>query len=268
MRKTRRRLVIAVGLTLALGVAGVAYAANTTSSTATINVTPSLLKATKFKAATLAVHTHSRNIADPNKIPASAQNVDLDFDNALKFTTKGLATCKVVQTNAGGPLDNTTTAQAKNKCGTASQVGAGSAQASNNNPAPGQPPVTHTGVVTAFNGKKDSAGHPTIYLHTRFGADLGNVTVVLVGVLVPSPVGGDYGKRLQVHNIPQVPGVPLTDFQTTVKKDFKVDGVTKHYISAKCNDADHRINMRTTFDYSNAGEDTDVVNAFKACTVG
>jgi hypothetical protein len=263
MRKTRRRLVIAVGLTLALGVAGVAYAANTTTSTATINVTPSLLKTAKFKGVTLAVHTHSTNVADPTKVPASAQNVDLDFDNALKFTTKGLATCKVVQTDSGGPLSNTTTAQAKNKCGTASQVGSGSAQASH---APG--PTTATAVVTAFNGKKDAQGHPTIYLHTRFGADLGNTTVVLVGRLVPSPVGGDFGKRLEVHNIPQVPGVPLSDFQTTVKKDFTVNGVTKHYISAVCNDVDHRINMRTTFDYSNANEPTDVVNAFKACTVG
>jgi hypothetical protein len=264
MRKSRRNLVLGLAVALALGVAGVAYAANTTVSTVTQTVTPSDLSATKFKDVKLFVHTSTHNLT-ANQRPASAQNVDLDFDNSQKFFTKYLKTCH--SSNPGADLANKSTSEAVAICGQGSVVGHGSAQA-----VTGQGPTftTHTAVVTAFNGKKDANGHPTIILHTRFGADLGNVTVVLIGVLVPSPVGGDFGKRLQVHNIPQVPCVPLSDFQTTVHKTYthKVNGVKKtfHYTLARCDDADKRINVRGTFDYSTAGEDTDVANGFANCT--
>ncbi|MFN2612336.1 MAG: hypothetical protein ABR536_03075 [Solirubrobacterales bacterium] len=176
----------------------------------------------------------------------AATNVNIDFDNDFKFTTKGIATCNPIL------LTGTTTAQAIAVCG-ASQVGAGSATL-------GGIAGPASAVVTAFNGTPVN-GQPQILLHSRIGAPL-NTTAILSGVLTSSPVGGDYGRRLVV-TVPPVAGgnEVITHFDTTVNRRFKVkktvriNGVRKTikvksgYVTAICRDKNKTWNFRGVFNY-------------------
>jgi hypothetical protein len=54
-----------------------------------------------------------------------------------------------------------------------------------------------------------------------------------------------------------------------VFRDFVVNGHTKHYISAKCDDADHHLNAHAKFTYSTANGNpggTDDASFTQHCT--
>jgi hypothetical protein len=179
-----------------------------------------------------------------------ANEAIIDFDNSIKFTTKGMKECKQSK------IVGTTTQDAIDKCGKA-QIGSGSGVArlgTTNVPA----------VVTAFNG-----GNKTILLHSR--VDAAATTAILVGTLVPSEnPGADYGKALDVAIPPLTGGAGIASFETTVKKKFTVKKHGKkkkyNYVSAKCDDGDQTLNYAGEFffdatpDYSLTATDT------QACT--
>jgi hypothetical protein len=217
----------------ALVFAAIAMAANV--STLDFAFNPNEVPKKDYKKGSLFVHTTTDT--DPaGGFPSPTTNVDLDFDDDFKFTTKGVPKCTE-------PISTMNTADAIAACQSSVVSISGSATVR----TPG--PVNVPAVVTAFNGPKQN-DHPTILLHTRVG---GATTIVLVGELQPSPLGGDFGKRLHVPVPPT--GTAIVDFQTTVKK--------KDYVSARCKDDNKRWNVRADFTYQDLSSET--VNDTQAC---
>jgi hypothetical protein len=222
----------------ALAVAGVfaatssAWAVNATQ-TLEGTITPSDLPAGKFKPASVNVAVSTDTEPPGGVLDPSTQAV-IDFDNSIKFTTKGLKTCTQAK------LAGTSTEDAIDKC-KKSKVGSGSGVAragTTNLPA----------VVTAFAGPDK-----TLLLHSRVEAV--SSTAILVGSLVNSEnEDADYGKALDVE-IPALPaGAAVASFETTVKKKFTVkkNGKKKtyHYVSAKCDDDDNTLDYAGEFFFS------------------
>lgn len=243
--RKHRHLAAAVAVALALAVAGVASAANVQNLD--IGVSPSDLPKKRYKGVALTVTTHVENGSDPSALPSPTTRAKLDFDDDGKFNPRGLATC----TKAA--LRDTTTSQALSRCGKA-KVGTGKATV-------GAPLIGRVGAtVTAFNGRPQN-GKPTILFHGRGGG----MTIVLSGVLIDSPLGGDFGRRLDV-TVPRIASGQgaITDFKVTVKRKFTVDGKTRHYLSARCRDKNQKLNAKGSFHYRNGSPAN--ASAFQACT--
>jgi hypothetical protein len=237
MRKKRYAVVFAALITGALVFAAAAWAVN--ASTVDFKLKDSSVPKKDFKKESLTVHTSTETVP-PGGFPTPTTNVNLDFDDDIKFTTKGVPKC----TEDISTMD---TAGAIAACGD-SKVGSGTANA--------RVPVTFTNfpaVVTAFNGPKQN-GNPTILLHTRVATPV-PVTVVITGELQDSPLGGDFGKRLAVWVPPT--GTSLTDFRTKVKAG--------KYVSARCHDSDKTWNVRASFTYQDTTTETQ--NDTQGCTV-
>jgi hypothetical protein len=238
----------------ALAVAGVFAAVGTASAvntTQTIEgtITPSDLPSGKFKPASVNVDV-STDTTPPGGVLDPANRAVIDFDDSIKFTTKGMKTCKLAK------IEGTTTEEALDACKKA-KVGSGSGLArlgTTNLPA----------VVTAFNG-----GNKTILLHARVNAAA--TTAVLVGTLVNSEnEDADYGKALDVDVPPLPGGAAVHQFETTVKKKFTVrkNGKKKtfHYVSAKCDDADKTLNYAGEFFFDTEPPYTLAATDEQACT--
>ena len=228
----RKHLIWVLGLALAIGVANVAVGANFQKITGTFKPNTNLSK-TKFKAGSVNVITETGD-ADGSVSPATRAKVY--FDDDLRFTTRGLAICQPSRIN------NTSTAQAKARCGNA-QVGAGAATVALGGST--DPAARLGATVTAFNGPPKN-GKPVILLHSRTDPPL-NSTVVLVGVLKPLPRAGDFGNVLDV-TIPQLPGnTAITRFQVKVQKNFRFRGQRRSYVNGRCGDGNKKLNYKGTF---------------------
>lgn len=255
----RKFFIGAMALCISLVAASSALADNN-NSTLTGKFSPAKVSASRFTQGSLFIETTTVDAGDsgtpaaPTIFPTPTSNVIINFDNSLKFTTKGLAKCTA-------NLAGTTTAQAQTACPT-SQVGTGSANVCINNGTGGC--VNFTAVVTAFNGDKSLAGNPTIILHSR--VDALSSTTILTGELIDSTKGADYGKALDVP-VPAIAGGggAITDFKTTVKKNYSAGGHTHHYVSAMCDDGNKVWNYSSVFTYSDAG--TDPASDTQTCKV-
>lgn len=122
-------------------------------------------------------------------------------------------------------VEGLTTAAARNACPKAI-LGGGSAAT---NGAAGPLPA----VVTAFAGTRANE----ILLFSRTGGTL-PATTILPGLVIPSPLGGDYGSRLDVA-VPDLGGSGgaqvITHFDTTVNKKRKVFNKRKfRRLARKC----------------------------------
>jgi hypothetical protein len=258
----RKHLVWILAAIMAISVAGYAWArADTSTSNATIAVTPEKLSKKNFKKATLKVETTTTNNANPGTPtnpatqPGVVSKVTLGFDNDIKFNTKGVPTCNP------NDVAGTTTGGAKAICGKA-QVGQGSATACLAG-GQGSPCSVLPVVVTAFNGKPQGS-NATIVLHSRVDSGAVHTTTVLVGVLKGGG-SGDVGKSLVV-TVPAIPATALTQFKTSVGKSFKKNGKTINYVEARCKDQDKKLNMTWAFQYSKPpGENQDTGSAFSKC---
>jgi hypothetical protein len=252
--RNRRRLaaILAVAAVGALAAAGAALAITNNVSSVNFKFTPNSppFSKTTFKSGSLFVHTHT-DFASPGVKAQGGfvKEVKLFFDSDMKFNPGSVPVCSQ-------SLANTNEAQAMAKCGNA-LVGRGKAQATNTAGA------TIPGCVLAFNGPKNSAGQPTIILHSRFVmTDCsspstntgGSVDAILKGTLKPANKAG-FGKMLDVPNIDQQP-LPLKDFTTTVKKG--------NYVQARCSASPLKI--QGVFTYSGTGQSPDTVNATQACS--
>jgi hypothetical protein len=229
--RNRTRIVSVAALAVAgvFAAVGTASAVNTTQ-TVDGTITPSDLPSGKFKGAAINVET-TTDTTPPGLALDPANRAVIDFDDSIKFTTKGMKECKQSK------IEGTTTEVALDKCGKA-KVGEGTGTArlgTTNVPA----------VVTAFNG-----GNKTILLHSRVNAAA--TTAILVGTLVNSENNDeDYGKALDVAIPPLTGGAAIAQFETTVKKKFTVkkNGKKKKYdyVSAKCDDGDNTLNYAGEF---------------------
>jgi len=254
--KRRSAVILALATAGALAVAGVAFA--TGNSTATFKFTPSNVPTTAFQAGQINVHTHTTYTGT-----TQTDQAKLNFDNDFKVNTS--ATPKCNKANIQGQIDM---AAAMAACGSA-KVGSGKATA-------WAGPNTIHACVLVFNGKKDAAGHPTNLVFTRAQSSPpftincanpatnhnGNSTVLLEGIIKsnPSSLGADFagGRMVDFNHITQASPFPLTDFQVTVKRG--------NFISARCHDADHRLNIKAKFIYTDGQSDS--VGSSQTCTVG
>jgi hypothetical protein len=228
-RKRYVAVVLAAALTGGLIYAAAAWATN--ASTLSFALGDKSVPKKDFKKESIFVHT-STDTVPPGGFPSPTTSVVLQFDDDIKFTTKGVAKCTA-------DIASMTTAQARAAC-SSSQIGVGTGTA--------RIPVILTNVpavITAFNGPKDSSGNPTILLHTVVQTAT-PVTVVIPGVLKPSSIGGDFGKELDVTVPPT--GTALVDFQTTIKKG--------NYVSARCHDKNNTWNMQALFTYTDTTQET------------
>jgi hypothetical protein len=232
MRSKRTLGVIStLALAVAVSVAGVATAGSDTengvtqSMEATVKPNKKLpkkkTKNTKPKGVDMNVSVGIT--APPGQKPPGAEQVDIDFDKDLFFTTKGLATC---DENA---IAQANTEAARQACKKA-QVGIGSAAATcSGNPTPDIPDVT----VTAFNGKPKGKT-PVLLLHTYTLLGGTDTITILPGKLINAS-GKDFGKRLRVDVPPLAGGAcSIVDFETTVGKRFKSKGKKFDYVGAVC----------------------------------
>ena len=253
MRIRRRRAAIfAVAAIGALAAAGAAFAITNNTSTLAFKFSPSTgLSKTTYKSGSLFVHTHT-NFAKPG-VKASGgfvKDVKLFFDSDFKFNPGSAPVCNK-------NLANTTEKQAMALCGT-SLVGKGTAQATNATNG------TIPGCVIAFNGPKNSAGQPTIILHTRFviqppcpnpsTSTAGSIDAILTGTVKPANKAG-YGLMLDTPNIDTQP-LPLKDFTTTVSHGS--------YLQARCSASP--LHLQAVFTYSGTGQSPDTVNASQPCS--
>jgi hypothetical protein len=243
--KKQLSLVGILAIAFALGTAGIAAATNTQ----TMKVTISPSKAPKQNRVGAAVTVLTTTGTDGSTVTPTTRVV-LAFDNDIDFFTTGYKQCKESQ------LQNKTTAQAKSACG-AAQIGGGTANVA----VGGDPANTVSATITAFNGTV-SGGKPVILLHS-FAPSLG-FTSVLKGVLFVGQ--GQYGHLLNVA-VPELPfGTAITRFQTRVSKTFNYKGKTRHYVSARCFDGNHKWNYKGTFAYK-APEPTQNLFSAQTCQV-
>lgn len=215
--------------------ASIAWADNTTQ-TLDGTIDPDSLPKKNFKGASVNVDV-STDTTPPGGVLDPADQAVIDFDDSIKFTTKGMKVCNK-------DLAGTTTEAALDLCGKA-QVGDGSGKAR----------VGTTDLaadVTAFNGPGKQ-----ILLHSRVNA--ASTTAVLVGTLRSSTnTDEDYGKALDVAIPPLAGGAAVSQFEVTVKKKFTVKrhGVTKkyNYVSARCDDQDQTLNYAGEFFFPNGAD--------------
>jgi hypothetical protein len=271
---------LAFATATALTVGGFA-SANHVSNTSTLSgskicktgtsCTTVTLPKTTFTPASLFVHTGTKS-AQPNDAAqgGKAKRVTLFFDNDGKLNLSGIPKCTATFTSG------TTIAQAWERCGpgadTAPEVnaflsppGAVSGRTST------APPSNFNGCSLTFNGPTVN-GNPTVLLFARVtliangtancsspGSNTGgNTTVTLRGTITNAGIA-DFGKKLTVPNIDQLP-LPLDDY-TAVTKRASV-------ITARCADANKTLNIRGKFEYSGSGQPADTVNKTQQCKVG
>ncbi len=196
--------------------------------TITAKLTPEKRSKKTFKPATIFVEILTGpNATDPinPEQPPSAFNTKVNFPPNAKFDGKAVPRCAATEAE----IQNTTTAQAIDLCGSKSVVSKGSVipegpEATTGTSAWVTVDLPGTGTtlgvpvqVTAFNGTKAK----TLYLHSR--ADSVNNTSVLVGKLKDGPPG--FGDQLDVTIPPLLAGA-ITRFTTTVKSG--------KYVQARC----------------------------------
>ena len=252
----RSRVFIAVGLAGVLAVAGVAFAANA-SSTFTFKFTPSTAPKTTYKSGSLLTNLVTSYVEPGNDHPGGAvDRTQIYLDKNFKINPAATPKC------AASQLAGKTMAQAMAVCKNA-LVGTGIATANANGN------FIINGCVLLFNGPPQG-GLPTLNVFTRLQISnpsnitcgspatnsQGNGTVLLKGVLKDATA--PYGKVLDVNHITQSAAFPLEIFKTTIHKG--------NYISARCNAANKLWNMKTTWTYNDNTKKT--VAKTQPCTVG
>jgi hypothetical protein len=251
MRNARKHLVWVLGLTLALGVSGVAEAVSTQHLEASIDkkLSSKKKKKKKYKNVDLTVHTFTEGTADVGPLPdfpSQTQTAILHFGKGFKFTTKGLPQC-----NQNDPAFQSGTSEAAiaacgpngtavTPAGEDSTVGSGAARAL----TPLPPPNDNVPVeVNAFNGTP-GGGNPTILLHSR-ADQLDNTT----------PLVGELDGRDLIVPVPQLAAgfAVLSDFETTVGRKYKPTKSKKKkkkfYVGARCKNNNAGLNITSDWTY-------------------
>ena len=205
----RSRFVAAIGLVLALGVAGFAFADGASENSVTVlgKVTPTKLDKKKFKPVTLySGVTTSTTHAVPGQ--QNAEQVTVEYPKNIKFdlTKAPVCTANIAQT---------TTEQAKALCPPDSLIGSGVSHA---NAGHGPDEISDV-TVSVFNGP----GPNHIRLHAAtptFGPGL--TQVVEADIVSKAPDAG-FGPALVVKDAPDLVGdaFMLTLFDATISKSTK-----------------------------------------------
>jgi hypothetical protein len=199
VRKTR--LVVALGLIMALGVAAIAYADGASENTAFVDgkFKPTKLDKKKYKPINFFV-----GVRTTGPIPGENPEAEyISFGKNLKWKGNAAPTCSA-------PIEFQSTDAAKGACPPGSVLGSGDASIE----LPGGL-VYHGITVTAFNGP----GKNQVRLHT-YDPRLAGATPTVFGRIVKSNQGAKFGQALVVDDAPDVAGDAgkITEFNSTIKK--------------------------------------------------
>lgn len=254
---TRSRMILVTAMALALGISGIALGdAAHQVSTVKGKISPQKLPKSKYKAAALETGVTTLSEGNDPVIPsAPTEQVFIDFDDDIKFDLGKVKVCTA-------SLNNTTTTQALALCKASKISVAGKAKARVPNlPFPNN--EVSDIKVTGFRAP-NQGGAKGIYLHAYSATLTAANTQVVVGKIVKSPRGGDYGQRLSVLDAPDVGGDEgaLTAFSAKIKKG-KV-------IRARCHDRNKRWNFKAKFVYESADHTdtgTDTASSSQKCKV-
>jgi hypothetical protein len=240
----KARFAVVIGLVLALGVAGIAFAAGSDENTENVlgKVSPSKLDKKKYKPVKFYVGVETDTI---HAVPGQ-QNPEkqlIEFGKNIKFDTKKAEVCTA-------SLNATTTEQARALCPPKSLIGAGVAHV---NAGHGPDEISDV-TVSVFNGP--AKNHIRLHAATpTFGPGL---TQVVEGDIIKAPSGGKYGQALSVPDAPDLVGdaFMLTLFDATISKSSKV-------VSARCKAKKFLFHNVVTYDDGT----TDTADLSQACKV-
>ncbi len=262
----RKHLALATAVALTLTATAIAPAAPPTNSESKLKarIIPSKLPKKRFRNASLFVDTSTVYPNDggtpthPTKRPEPTTHVVIDFDDDGTVRPGAVATCKV--SDAAFENFTGTIFQATQMCGRKSVLGSGIATVclagATGNDCGGVNQPEQADVI-AFNGQPKNR-KPTVYLYAKGKGDIAAIGQELTGTIRRSPLGGDYGKRLDVPVPPLGGGIgALTDFRVTVSKGS--------YIRARCHDRNHRLNARARFTYNDGT--SEVVRSKQRCRI-
>jgi hypothetical protein len=207
----KSRFVLALGMVLALGVAGIAYGDGATDNVAKVEgkVSPSKLDKKTYKPVNLftGVATEA-NVTGTQANPASEY---LSYSKNIKFDFNAGDLCTAL------PPSGSTPEQAKAACPKSSFVGSGHASVQ----FPGLPLIDDV-TVSVFRGptKKD------VQLHT-YSPTLLAASPTVLGHIVKSNAGSKFGYALSVPNSPVTGSGMITEFNSTISKKSK-------FVVARC----------------------------------
>jgi hypothetical protein len=234
--RSKSRFAVALGLTLALSVAGIAYAgggASTHDASVTGKVKPKKLDKKKFKKVNF--NTGVVTTGGITGTQANPAEEFIAFGKNIKFKNGAAPVCTTL------PAPGSTPAQAKAACPRKSFLGSGGAKVE----GPGGP-VDEDIVVSAFNGP----GAKQIQLHT-WSQVLGPAAPTVQGFIVKANSGKKYGKALSVPEAPETAALMITQFDTTIDKS---SGVVRARCKAK------KFFWKRTVTYADNSTDTDTLS--------
>jgi hypothetical protein len=242
---SKSRLVLALALTLALGISGIAFAdaADDNVSEVKGKVNPKKLDKKKFKPVNLFSQV-ATDYADPTGDQNQhTEQVFIDFGKNIKFKLGRAQQCSA-------DISGADTAEARAACPGKSFIGEGEAHAILAGPT-GDVPVNDL-VVSAFAGPGDNQLRLHAYTSSLPDA-IGNNPSVTLGEIVKSPAGKKYGKRLSVEDAPDVIGDTgaLTLFNAKITKKSRT-------VVGRCKAK--KFFWRATWVYDDGSSDTDTVS--------
>ena len=202
MRKGRYLIGALLGLLGALNVSSPASAVPI-SQTLQATISPAKQPEKTFGGASL--HTVIATTFDDFTTSESPKQTVFTIDPNIKFTNGNVPACQLSQ------IEHRPTAQAQAAC-PQSIVGSGSVQVNGG---------ALVGTVTIFAG-----GPGTMYVQT----DVNNGSVIL------TIIGALSGRTLAFSNIPNTPGLVLSNFDVTFnkRKVGRKKGIALYYVSARC----------------------------------
>jgi hypothetical protein len=154
--------------------------------------------------------------------PPPLDTLEIELNRNGQLYTKGLPAC------SPSLLQSTSTSQAKVRCGPA-LVGHGNFKA--DIALGGNNPVTATGEILAFNGRR--AGKPALLLHF-FGAAPARFTLV-VPLLIARRATGTFGTVLRTRIPKLVNGFgSITQIDLSLGHRWSFHGKRRSYLSAAC----------------------------------
>jgi hypothetical protein len=201
----RKRILLAAAVAGVLGAMSFSSVASATPTSQSLQTTVSPAKQSKKTFGGASLHAVIGTTFDNFSTSQSPRQVTFTIDKNIKFTNGNVPACQLSQ------IQGKFTAQAQAAC-PQSIVGSGSVQVNGG---------AITGVVTIFGG-----GPNTMYVQTDIGP--GATTLTIIGALA--------GKILVFSNIPNTPGLVLSNFDTTFKKRKvgKKKGTLQYYVAARC----------------------------------
>lgn len=224
IRKTR--LVLAFGLVLALGVAGIAFADGVSENDAQVQgeIKPTKLSKKEYKPVSLFSGVITRTTVDGTQ--SNPVSEYLSYPKNIKFDFNAGDVCTAL------PPSGSTPEQARSACPKDSYLGSGAARVERPN-APASP--INDIVVSVFRGP-DKKG---IQLHT-YSPTLLAASPTVQGSIVKSNAGGQYGYALSVPHAPETGALMISEFNATISKKSKA-------VLARCKSKSMTFERRVTY---------------------